>query len=203
MKKLYVNPDRCTGDQVCVTIAPYIFKMNEQGVAYVDDQEGADEETIQNAINQCPSQAIAWVDESLDSKAQLIQVLNLDLSLEYVAAIQYIQHAAVMTGAQYGNVIKELKIHANEEIQHAMTLADQIDYLGGIPTIDVGIIHTSTDNLTMLEQDLTGEEDAIARYKERIDQAEALKEFALAQHLRTILAVEQEHAMDLIQALGR
>ena len=53
----------------------------------------------------------------------------------------------------------------------------------------------------MLGQDLEGEEDAIARYKVRIDQAEALKEFALGHQLRNILATEQEHAMDLKQAL--
>jgi bacterioferritin len=133
----------------------------------------------------------------------LIGLLNNDLALEYSAAIQYIQHAAVMTGAQFGDVIKELKIHANEEIQHAVILADQIDFLGGVPTVDVGKIKTSPDNITMLEQDLEGEEDAIARYKVRIDQAENLKEFALAQNLRSILAMEQEHAMDLKQALGK
>lgn len=133
----------------------------------------------------------------------LIELLNNDLALEYSAAIQYIQHAAVMTGAQFGDIIKELKIHANEEVQHAVILADQIDFLGGVPTVDVGKINTSSDNITMLEQDLEGEEDAISRYKVRIDQAENLKEFALAQHLRNILAMEQEHAMDLKQALGK
>jgi bacterioferritin len=133
---------------------------------------------------------------------KLIELLNHDLELEYSAAIQYINHAAVMTGAAYGDIIKELKIHANEEIQHAMILADQIDYLRGSPTVKVGEIKTSEDNETMLKQDLAGEEDAIRRYKVRIEQAEALKEFALAQQLRTILATEQEHAMDLRQALG-
>lgn len=84
-----------------------------------------------------------------------------------------------------------------------MVLADQIDYLGGSPGVAVGPIHTSKDNNQMLEQDLAGEEDAIKRYKARVEQAEQLKEFALAQQLRTILAVEQEHAMDLKQALGK
>jgi bacterioferritin len=134
---------------------------------------------------------------------ELIQNLNRDLALEYAAAIQYINHSAVMTGAAYGDIIKELKIHANEEIQHAMILAEQIDYLGGFPTIEVGEILTSEDNDTMLQQDLTGEEDAINRYKTRIEQAEKIKEFALAQQLRTILGTEQEHAMDLSQALGK
>jgi len=82
-------------------------------------------------------------------------------------------------------------------------LADQIDYLSGSPSVNVGQILTSPDNNEMLKQDLAGEEDAIKRYKIRVEQAEQLKEFALAQQLRTILAVEQEHAMDLKQALGQ
>ncbi|MCK5580139.1 MAG: ferritin-like domain-containing protein [Candidatus Omnitrophica bacterium] len=137
------------------------------------------------------------------TKTELIELLNKDLALEYSAAIQYIQHAAVMSGAQFGNIIKELKIHATEEIQHALTLADQIDFLEGVPTIDVGKIYTSHDNIEMLKQDLNGEDNAIKRYKERVEQAEELKEFALAQQLRNILAMEQEHAMDLKQALGK
>lgn len=68
--------------------------------------------------------------------------------------------------------------------------------------MNVGKIRTSPENETMLSQDLDGEEDAIMRYKVRIEQAEGLKEYALAQQLRNILAVEQEHAMDLKQALG-
>ncbi|MHC4737644.1 MAG: ferritin-like domain-containing protein [Planctomycetota bacterium] len=134
---------------------------------------------------------------------KVVDLLNMDLELEYSAAIQYINHAAVMTGAAYGDIIKELKIHANEEVQHAMTLADQIDYLGGSPSVNTGKIYTSKDNDEMLQQDLDGEEDAIQRYKLRVEQAELLKEFALAQQLRNILAMEQEHAMDLKQALGR
>lgn len=137
------------------------------------------------------------------NKEKLIELLNLDLTLEYSAAIQYIQHAAVMTGAQFGDIIKELRIHANEEIAHAITLADQISFLGGVPTIEIGEIKISDDNIVMLKQDLEGEEDAIKRYKVRIEQAEELKEFALAQQLRNILAMEQEHAMDLYQALGK
>ena len=136
------------------------------------------------------------------TKEKLIELLNLDLTKEYAATIQYIQHAAVMTGAQFGDIIKELRIHANEEIGHAIVLADQIDFLGGVPSVDVSEIKTDKDNITMLKQDLAGEEDAIARYQLRVEQAEQLKEFALAQQLRAILAVEQEHAMDLKQALG-
>ncbi len=133
----------------------------------------------------------------------LIEELNKDLELEYGAMIQYIQHAAVMTGAQYGDIIKELKIHATEEMNHAVILAEQIDFLGATPSVTISTIMTSGQNTDMLKQDLAGEEVAISRYKVRIDEAEALKEFALAQQLRFILAQEQEHAMDLKQALGK
>jgi len=61
----------------------------------------------------------------------------------------------------------------------------------------------SKNNEEMLKQDLAGENDAIARYIARVKQAEALNLYHLAQQLRTILAVEQEHAMDLEQALGK
>ena len=61
----------------------------------------------------------------------------------------------------------------------------------------------SGDNVKMLQQDLEGENDAIARYIARINQAEKLNLYHLAQQLRNILAVEQEHAMDLEQALGK
>lgn len=62
---------------------------------------------------------------------------------------------------------------------------------------------TSKQNETMPKQYLEGENDAIARYIVRIKQAEELNIYHLAQQLRNILAVEQEHAMDLEQALGK
>jgi len=134
---------------------------------------------------------------------QLIELLNRDLALEYTAIVQYVQHSGVLSGAEYGDIMKEIKIHAGEELQHAITLAEQIDYLGGVPTVEVPPAKSSQDNREMLRQDLEGEEDAIARYKQRIMQAEELKELALSQQLRQILAMEQEHAMDLRNALGK
>ena len=134
---------------------------------------------------------------------KLIELLNMDLGLEYTAMVQYVQHSGVLTGAEYGDIIKEIKIHAGEEMQHAITLAEMIDYLGGFPTADMPPAKTSKDNKEMLQQDLDGEEDAISRYKTRIRQAEELMELALAQKLREILSVEQEHAMDIRNALGK
>ncbi len=137
------------------------------------------------------------------TKKQLIDLLNRDLSLEYTACIQYTQHQGVLKGAKYQSIQKELVVHAQEELAHATILAAQIDYLGGIPTIDMPPPKISRNNETMLKQDLAGENDAINRYITRIKQAEELNLYHLAHQLRSILAVEQEHAMDLEGALGK
>lgn len=137
------------------------------------------------------------------TKEKLIELLNKDLGLEYTACIQYTQHQGVLKGAMYQTIQKELVVHAQEELAHATILAAQIGYLGGFPTVEIPTPKTSKDNVQMLKQDLEGENDAIARYIVRIKQAEELDLYHLAQQLRNILVVEQEHAMDLEQALGK
>jgi bacterioferritin len=134
---------------------------------------------------------------------KLIEILNKDLEWEYAAAIQYVQHAAVITGAQYESIQKELIVHSQEEMQHAQVLSDQIAYLGGTPTINIEKREISNDNLEMLKQDLAGEEYAITRYKERIAQAEALKEYGLRRAIEDILIMEEEHKKDLMMAIGK
>ena len=135
------------------------------------------------------------------TKTQLVAELNKDLAKEFSALIQYVQHAAVITGPQYDAITAELVVHSNEEHAHAISLSDQIDFLGGIPAVDVGDIHISPDSKIMLELDLEGELDAIARYKERVSQAEMLQEYGLRRALEDILIVEEEHARDLQDAL--
>ncbi|MBU0727190.1 ferritin-like domain-containing protein [Patescibacteria group bacterium] len=136
------------------------------------------------------------------TKEEMIDLLNADLTKEYAAAIQYINHAALVTGAQYQSIQKELVVHANEEIGHAILLAEQIAGLGGNPTIDVDERHISSDTVEMLKQDLDGELDAVKRYKARIAQAEGMGEYGLKRALEDILIMEEEHARDLQAALG-
>ena len=132
----------------------------------------------------------------------LIDGLNGDLSREYSAAIQYIQHASVLTGAQYISISKEMLVHADEEMGHAKELANKIDYIGGVPVVEITPAKTSTDPLEMIAQDKASEEEAIQRYKERIKQAEDAGEVAIKQMLIEILSDEEEHRNDLMVALG-
>jgi bacterioferritin len=136
------------------------------------------------------------------TREELIGLLNDDLAKEFQALVQYVQHAAAMTGPQYDAIKAELIVHSNEEHAHAISLADQIDFLGGVPGVDVAEAHISPDSKVMLEQDLDGELDAIARYRERIAQAEMLQEYGLRRALEDILIVEEEHARDLQDALS-
>ena len=133
---------------------------------------------------------------------KLLSELNKDLEWEYSAGIQYTQHAATINGAQYDSIQKELLLHAQQEMQHAVMLSEQINFLGGVPTIDVEKRAISEDSVEMLKQDLWGENNAITRYKKRIGEAEELKEYGFRRVLEDILIQEEEHKRDLINALS-
>lgn len=135
------------------------------------------------------------------TRKKLIEELNKDLEWEYSAAVQYVQHAAAISGPQYDSIQKELIIHSQEEMQHAVMLSEQIDFLGGVPTVDVEKREISSNPREMLKQDLWGEDNAIKRYKERIAQAEALQEYGLRRILEDILIQEEEHKRDIANAL--
>ena len=137
------------------------------------------------------------------SKEEFISELNKDLEYEYGAAIQYVQHAAVITGPEYDAISKELVIHSNEEMLHAVKLSDAISDLGGTPTAEVEERKLSEDSKTMLAQDLGGEELAITRYKARVAQAEELGEYGIRRVLEDILMDEEEHRRDLLSTLGK
>ena len=135
------------------------------------------------------------------TKKELIKKLNKDLEWEYAAMVQYIQHSAAISGAKYDSVRKELIIHAQEEMNHAVILSTQIDYLGGAPSVNVEKVEVSAESLTMLKQDLKGERHARESYKRRIGEAEALKEYGLRRALEDILIQEEEHERDLLSAI--
>ncbi len=139
----------------------------------------------------------------MTNKDQLIAGLNKALEWEYAAAVQYVQHAAVMTGPQYDGIAKELVVHSQEELQHAVAVAEQIAFLGGTPSIDVEKRDIAEDAVTMLEQDLAGEDLAITMYKALIKQAEELGEYGLRRVLEDILMQEEEHKRDILTALDR
>lgn len=140
--------------------------------------------------------------ETKITRERLIELLNEDLAGEYQAVIAYVVYSQVIKGAEYMDIAKELELHANEELAHAIKIAKQIDYLGGMPIVTPKPVKTSKDAKEMLRADLQNERETVGRYRERIRQAEELGEFALSEILRGIIAQEQEHEIDLSTALG-
>jgi len=136
------------------------------------------------------------------TRGQMIQLLNEDLAGEYQAIIAYTVYSQVIKGPEYTDIARELEVHAGEELAHAIMIAKQIDYLGGMPGVTPKPVVTSSDPVAMLRADLENERETVGRYRERIRQAEAMGEFALSETLRAIIVQEQEHEIDLAAALG-
>jgi bacterioferritin len=136
------------------------------------------------------------------SRDDLIELLNEDLAREYQAIISYVVYSQVLKGPQYMNIAAELEIHAAEELQHALILANQIDYLGGMPKVTPKPVKTSEKAEEMLHFDLENENETIRNYRQRVRECEALGEYAMAEHIRDILVQEQDHQIALATALG-
>ena len=139
---------------------------------------------------------------SSTERQSIINGLNKDLAREYKAIIQYVVFSSTLKGAEYGNIAEQLEKHASDELNHALKVAKQIDYLGGTPTIKAEEAESSENPKEMLEIDLRAEQETIRNYRERISQAEQAGEYALSEILRAIIAQEQDHEIDLKDALG-
>ena len=140
--------------------------------------------------------------EAKFTRKDLTDKLNEDLAREYQAIIAYVVYSQVLKGAEYMNIAAELETHAAEELAHAITIAKQIDYLGGMPTATALPVKLSEKAEDMLRADLENENNTVRAYRERVKQCEALGESAIAEDIREILRQEQEHQIDLATALG-
>ncbi len=136
------------------------------------------------------------------TRETLAERLNEDLAREYQAIIAYVVYSQVMKGAEYMSIAKELEKHATEELNHAITIAKQIDYLGAMPTVKPLPVKVSASAVEMLRADLDSENATVKAYRQRVKECEALGEYAIAEEIREILRQEQEHQIDLATALG-
>jgi bacterioferritin len=137
------------------------------------------------------------------TRGQLIELLNDDLAREFQAVIAYVVYSQTLKGAAYMHIAQELEKRAKQELEHALVITKQIDYLGGMPTVTPKTVRTSQDSEEMLRFDLENENETVRNYRERVSQCEAMGEYGLAEHIRRILVNEQDHQIDLATALGR
>ena len=143
--------------------------------------------------------------KSATTLSKLIDLLNERLSREYDAIIMYGIYSQVANRAFYRNTAGEIEKHAQEKLQHALGIASQIHFLGGIAEIRIKpkLVHKSCNIQEMLCRELETNSEEIRSYQELVRQCETRNDFALAGQMGGILRNEQQHQMDLAAALAK
>ncbi|MDP3939648.1 MAG: ferritin-like domain-containing protein [Deltaproteobacteria bacterium] len=138
-----------------------------------------------------------------------IKILNEALATEIVCVLRYKRHFYMANGINAQAVAQEFLQHANEEQVHADEIAARITQLGGEPDFSPDGLTTRSHAeyvegetlLDMIKEDLVAERIAIDSYREMIDFF-GNKDSTTRRMLEGILAMEEEHADDLVTLLG-
>jgi bacterioferritin len=138
-----------------------------------------------------------------------IKILNEALATEIVCVLRYKRHYFMASGINAEGVAAEFLQHANEEQGHADEIAARIVQLGGAPDLNPeGLVtrshaeYVEGDNLIdMIKEDLVAERIAIDSYREMIVYF-GNDDPTSRRMLEGILAMEEEHADDLVSLLG-
>ena len=136
-----------------------------------------------------------------DDKQALLDGLNQDLAAEYQAVIMYRTYASLVSGPYRPELRAFFEGEIPDELGHAAFLADKIVSLGGTPTMRAAEVPSATDNRAMLQNALRAEEETIARYTTRVDQAEAVGEIAIKVELEDLIVDETRHRDDIRRML--
>ncbi|MBT8421653.1 MAG: ferritin-like domain-containing protein [Gammaproteobacteria bacterium] len=136
------------------------------------------------------------------SKDKFVDNLNEDLQLEFKSIVMYINQIARLKGAEYQQTIEELRGHLDQEANHAIIVAQQIDFLGGTPTATVPDIDLAGSSEKAFQADLELEEEQLNRYRERVQQADELGLPDVAESLAPVLEETQHHVRDLRSVLA-
>ena len=137
------------------------------------------------------------------SKDDLIRELNVDLSREYSAIIQYRTYASAVTGPYRQELRQFFSGEITDELGHAQLLADKVVAMGGKPVVEAADVKYTDDPREMLQNALADEELTVKRYVERRSQAESCGEFGLAVDLDDLIADESKHRDELRLMLTR
>jgi len=126
-------------------------------------------------------------------RADLIDRLNEDLAAELAAIVTYITYAARVDGPQRPQLAQFFTAEVSGEQVHATYLSNKIVALGGEPTTVPAEVPLPTGNRAMLEAVLDLEREAVNRYTERLQDAEAFGDIALKVTLEDFIRDETGH----------
>jgi bacterioferritin len=125
---------------------------------------------------------------------ELLQALNNALADELAAIIQYMYHHVMGRGLASPAILDLFKSTSITEMKHAEALAERIDLLGGVPTIEISPIKVGGDLTKMIRDDLATEYQAIEMYKGHIKLAAKEDDPVTRRLLEEILEDEEGHA---------
>jgi bacterioferritin len=125
---------------------------------------------------------------------ELLQSLNNALADELAAIIQYMYHHVMGSGLASPAILDTFKSTSIAEMKHAEALAERIDLLGGIPTIEISPIQVGGDLTKMIRDDLAAEYRAIEMYKGIIKLAAKEDDPVTRRLIEEILEDEEGHA---------
>jgi len=134
---------------------------------------------------------------------KVIDLLNDARSRELSAITQYMAQHYELEDQDFGKLAKKLKEIGIQEMKHAEALAERIDLLGGVPTTQPKAIKVGGNLKKMLQDDLAGENIAIALYTQHVALADKEKDVVTRRLLESILGDEQGHANDLETVLAK
>ena len=142
-------------------------------------------------------------------KTNVIDMLNEALATEIVCVLRYRQCYYMCTGKTAEPVAQEFMEHSIQEQEHADSLATRISQLGGVPKMDPGSVNDRShsefivpeDVDEMIKENLIAERVAIDSYRDMISFI-GEKDPTTKRVLEQILAVEEEHADDLVDLMG-
>lgn len=135
---------------------------------------------------------------------QTVEILQSVLATEIVCVLRYTMHAVSATGISSDSVKAEFAIHAKEEQEHMMAVAERIAQLGGVPNFNPeGLASRSASEyaggpslVDMIKENLIAERIAVDHYRELI-RFFGEDDPATKRMLAQILSVEEEHANDM------
>lgn len=131
----------------------------------------------------------------MDSKMKpLVDALNADLAAELAAIVQYMWHHVMASGKDSPEIAEIFEDISKDEMRHSELIAERLDYYGAVPTTIPASIKVGGKLLKMIEDDLAGEDYAIAEYKAHIKLAAELGDPVTRLMLEQILTDEEGHA---------
>ena len=126
-------------------------------------------------------------------KKQLADLLNKDLAGEFQAVLMYTVYSAMVKGPYRPQLVQFMQAEIADELLHAQFLADKIATLGSVPTTTPRPVPAAATVKEMLENIAKAEEQAIADYTARAEQAREAGEIGLSVQLEDMVRDETGH----------